>query len=327
MNYSQKIYELRKEEDISQEALAALIGTTRQQVSRWECGVAIPNPKFAYAIASHFGITVEELFGEKVEEEPGDAKEVLSFRFKNISLCFSIVSLINFCVMVLLGYFSDEISKYLYEASGALRDAGVDYDSGAVNGAIRKLSESICLIGIVWAVISSALLLFIGIVLLMRFSKTTKNKILRSNLFSSFSTSLLIILGTLVASVLTLSVGQHVGYININTFGFFEGLLFLFGALFTADFFVTFLRIVLRKQLQKSMVIAPWEGFKKVYEIIYIAIGLPLFIAFIVLGSTSFVGFYFCGFIYFPLALILLLIHIFACYKPFGSKIVYNKNT
>lgn len=56
MNYSQKIYELRRKEDVSQEALAALIGTTRQQVSRWECGVAIPNPKFAYAIASHFGI-------------------------------------------------------------------------------------------------------------------------------------------------------------------------------------------------------------------------------------------------------------------------------
>lgn len=113
MNYSQKIYELRKKEDISQEALAALIGTTRQQVSRWECGVAIPNPKFAYAIASHFGITVEELFGEKVEEEPGDAKEVLSFRFKNVSLCFSIVSLINFCAMVLLGYFSDRIAQNL----------------------------------------------------------------------------------------------------------------------------------------------------------------------------------------------------------------------
>ena len=262
MNYSQKIYELRKKEDISQEALAALIGTTRQQVSRWECGAAIPNPKFAYAIASHFGITVEELFGEKVEEEPGDAKEVLSFRFKNISLCFSIVSLINFCAMVLLGYFSDEISKYLHEAVGAFRESGVEYDPGTYNSAIRSLSESICLIGIVWAVISSASLLFITIVLLMRFSKTTKNKILRSNLFSSFFASLLIILGTLVANILTLSVGQHIGYININTFGFFEGLLFLFGALFTADFLVTFLRIVLRKPLQKSMVIAPWEGFR-----------------------------------------------------------------
>lgn len=323
MNYSQKIYELRKKEDISQEALAAFIGTTRQQVSRWECGAAIPNPKFAYAIASHFGITVEELFGEKVEEEPGDAKEVLSFRFKNISLCFSIVSLINFCAMVLLGYFSDEISKYLHEASGAFRDAGVEYDPGTVNGAIRKLSESICLIGIVWVVVSSILLLFVAFVLLIRFSKTTKNKILRSNLFSSFSTSLLIILGTLVASVLTLSVGQHVGYININTFGFFEGLLFLFGALFTADILVTFLRVILRKPLQKSMVIAPWEGFRKVYEIIYVAIGLPLFVAFILLGSTSYVGFYICGFVYFPLAFILLLIHISTCYKPFGSKISY----
>ena len=324
MNYSQKIYELRKKEDISQEALAALIGTTRQQVSRWECGVAIPNPKFSYAIASHFGITVEELFGEKVEEEPGDAKEVLSFRFKNLSLCFSIVSLINFCAMVLLGYFSDEISKYLNELSGAFRDAGVDYDPGAVNGAIRKLSESICSIGIVWTAIFTALLGVVLLILLLRFIKTTKNRILRSNLFSSSAISFLVITATLVASVLTLSVGQHVEYTNINTFGFFDGLLFLFGALFTADILVTFLRVILRKPLQKSMVIAPWEGFRKKYEIIYVAIGLPLFIAFIALGTASYIGFYFCGFIYFPLALILLLIHIFACYKPFGSKIVSN---
>lgn len=324
MNYSQKIYELRKKEDISQEALAALIGTTRQQVSRWECGVAIPNPKFAYAIASHFGITVEELFGEKVEEEPGDAKEVLSFRFKNLSLCFSIVSFINFCAMVLLGYFSDEIYKYLHEVSGAFHDAGVDYNPGAVNGAIGNLSGSIRSIGIVWTAIFTALFGVVLLIILLRFIKTTKNRILRSNLFSSFAICFLVIIGTLVASVLTLSVGRHVGYININTFGFFNGLLFLFGALFTADILVTFLRVILRKPLQKSMVIAPWEGFRKVYEIIYIAIGLPLFIAFIVLGSTSIVGFYVCGFIYFPLALILLLIHIFASYKPFGSKIVNN---
>ncbi len=320
MNYSQKIYELRKKENISQEALADLIGATRRQVSRWECGVAIPNPKFANAIASHFGITLEELFGEKVEEEPGDAKEVLSFRFRNISLCFSIVSLINFCAVVLLGDFSNVISKYLYIISSELRDAGVKYDPGTINGAIRKLSESICFIGIVWAVISFASLLFVTIVLFVRFSKTTKNKILRSNLFSSFSKSLLIILSTLAASILTLSVGRQVGYLAIDAFRFFDGLLFLVGALFIADLLATFLRIVLRKPLQKYMVIAPWEGFRKVYEIIHLAIGLPLFMAFILGISISIVIFFFYGFIYFPLALILLLIHIFACYKPFGTK-------
>lgn len=66
MDYSNKIYELRKKEDISQEALAALIGTTRQQISRWECGISVPTPKFAYALAKHFNVTIEELFGEEI---------------------------------------------------------------------------------------------------------------------------------------------------------------------------------------------------------------------------------------------------------------------
>ena len=54
MNYSEKIYKLRKSEDISQEALATIIGTTRQQVSRWECGTAVPSPKYVYARAGRF---------------------------------------------------------------------------------------------------------------------------------------------------------------------------------------------------------------------------------------------------------------------------------
>ena len=75
MNNSEKIYDLRRKEDISQEALAAIVGTTRQQVSRWECGSAVPNPKYSYALAAHFGCTVEELYGEKVEEEANPSDE------------------------------------------------------------------------------------------------------------------------------------------------------------------------------------------------------------------------------------------------------------
>ena len=323
MNYSQKIYELRKKEDISQEALAALIGTTRQQVSRWECGVAIPNPKFAYAIASHFGITVEELFGEKVEEEPGDAKEVLSFRFKNISLVFSFVSLINFCAMVLLGYFSDKIAQNLYLTGAVMRDAGVEYDFGTFNGAVYNISRSICLYGIAWTSFASLLICSLSIVLFARFSKITKNRIIRSNLFSSITISLVMIISTAVASILSLSIGKHVIYIKTNTLGFFDGLLFLFGAIFIADVIVTLIRIVIQKIYRKFMISTPWKGFRKIYEIIYLLMGFPLFVLFVILGKNSYIDFMVVGLLYFPLALILLLIHIFACYKPFGSKISY----
>ena len=97
MNYSEKIYELRKKENISQEALAASVGTTRQQVSRWECGSAVPNPKYSYARAAYFGCTVEELYGEKIsdtddqkeEEKQEVVKDKSAFHFGNASLFIS----------------------------------------------------------------------------------------------------------------------------------------------------------------------------------------------------------------------------------------------
>jgi transcriptional regulator with XRE-family HTH domain len=36
MNLGEKIYKLRKEKGLSQEALAEFVGTTRQAISKWE---------------------------------------------------------------------------------------------------------------------------------------------------------------------------------------------------------------------------------------------------------------------------------------------------
>ena len=36
MNLGEKIYKLRKERNLSQEALAEFVGTTRQAISKWD---------------------------------------------------------------------------------------------------------------------------------------------------------------------------------------------------------------------------------------------------------------------------------------------------
>ena len=42
MNLGEKIFKLRKEKGLSQEALAEQIGTTRQAVSKWENNQGFP---------------------------------------------------------------------------------------------------------------------------------------------------------------------------------------------------------------------------------------------------------------------------------------------
>ncbi len=62
MKIGEKIRELRKVKGISQEALAQVLGVTYQAVSKWETNVTAPDVALIPAIASYFGVTIDELF-------------------------------------------------------------------------------------------------------------------------------------------------------------------------------------------------------------------------------------------------------------------------
>lgn len=72
MKLSEKIYNCRKRSGKSQEALAEQLGVSRQAVSKWETGDAVPEVTKLKALADAFGVTVDWLLSE---EEP---KEELS---------------------------------------------------------------------------------------------------------------------------------------------------------------------------------------------------------------------------------------------------------
>ncbi|MDZ5038386.1 helix-turn-helix domain-containing protein, partial [Clostridium perfringens] len=42
MNFGEKLFKLRKEKGLSQEAVAEQVGTTRQAISKWENGQGFP---------------------------------------------------------------------------------------------------------------------------------------------------------------------------------------------------------------------------------------------------------------------------------------------
>lgn len=58
----ENIKELRKAKGISQEALANVLGVTFQAVSKWETGITAPDVALIPAIASFFGVSIDELF-------------------------------------------------------------------------------------------------------------------------------------------------------------------------------------------------------------------------------------------------------------------------
>lgn len=61
MEFNEKLQELRKHKDLTQEELAELLFVSRTAVSKWESGRGYPNIDSLKAIARFFGVTIDEL--------------------------------------------------------------------------------------------------------------------------------------------------------------------------------------------------------------------------------------------------------------------------
>ena len=75
MTLGETILTLRKRQKLSQEDVGAILGVSRQAVSKWETDQSLPDTGNLLALAKLFGVTVEELTGarppaaEEVKEE------------------------------------------------------------------------------------------------------------------------------------------------------------------------------------------------------------------------------------------------------------------
>ena len=65
MTLGQRIQELRKQHNLSQEALGEKLGVSRQAISRWEMDGAVPEVDKLIAMARLFHLTVGQLLGEE----------------------------------------------------------------------------------------------------------------------------------------------------------------------------------------------------------------------------------------------------------------------
>ncbi len=64
MALSVKLYELRKKTNLSQEQLAEQLGVSRQAISKWESGKAIPESDTLISISKYFDVTLDYLMKE-----------------------------------------------------------------------------------------------------------------------------------------------------------------------------------------------------------------------------------------------------------------------
>lgn len=115
---SEKLYQLRKKSGLSQEQLAEQLKVSRQAISKWESGSAFPESEKLIIISNYFGVSVDYLLKDNVED---DAKIVNDEAGKNPKkLAGLIMCIAGIVSMVLWGLFSilrPETSNQMSESS------------------------------------------------------------------------------------------------------------------------------------------------------------------------------------------------------------------
>lgn len=70
MTFNEKLINLRKQAGLSQDALARQLGVSRQAISKWELGTAMPETENIVKLAKIFDVKTDYLLGHSVISPP-----------------------------------------------------------------------------------------------------------------------------------------------------------------------------------------------------------------------------------------------------------------
>lgn len=68
MEIGNKIMELRKKKNLSQEELAEKVGVARQTISKWELGKTSPDIRQAKQLSKIFNVSLDELVNNDIKD-------------------------------------------------------------------------------------------------------------------------------------------------------------------------------------------------------------------------------------------------------------------
>lgn len=108
MNIGEKLFELRREKNLSQEEVADKLNVSRQTVSKWETNQSVPDFDKIVPLCELYGVGAEELLtGKKPEEkaEMAQEEEVLTrneVRRKSAEIVSTSVFLYIFSIVVVI---------------------------------------------------------------------------------------------------------------------------------------------------------------------------------------------------------------------------------
>ena len=114
---SEKLYKLRKNSGLSQEQLAEKLNVSRQAISKWESGTAVPESEKLVTISNYFGVSVDYLLKDEEEKVNGTDNSVEEKTKMIAGIIICIAGIVSMIIWGLLSIFRPEASNQMSESS------------------------------------------------------------------------------------------------------------------------------------------------------------------------------------------------------------------
>lgn len=105
MTFEEKILTLRKNNNLTQEELAEKLNVSRQSVSKWESGQAVPDLDKILALSAVFNVTTDYLLKESEIDDLSVKTEMLEKQQQQILMMEHKRRKMLYCVMYTLGIY------------------------------------------------------------------------------------------------------------------------------------------------------------------------------------------------------------------------------
>ena len=121
MTLSEKLYNLRRKQELSQEALAEKLNCSRQVISKWENGTTSPDAEMLQKYSELFGVSIDYLVKEDIEEPTSvQPAEKINGNKKLLGILGLVISLLGFVSLIVFGaisVFSSETADKIAQSS------------------------------------------------------------------------------------------------------------------------------------------------------------------------------------------------------------------
>ena len=136
--FQNKLFELRKQKNYTQEDLANILHVSRQAISKWENGISYPSMDILTSIAKVFNVSIDDLFNQN------DVRNITFKHNNKLKIFKKVTILISFIGLIILGVSIISLltaNKAIQLSGSTVEGVEKDFQVGMVIITSDKVSE------------------------------------------------------------------------------------------------------------------------------------------------------------------------------------------